>query len=153
MSHWWPGVCRGECTGLWCSVCGAARNTRMEDACCFCATDWTVLSLVTGGTMFTPQDPTATFLVPFCMLTFDVTVPALLSHPLKQMFSASACSVCNWHSSARRLLSKSFQWWKGAGSITTIISTTANLFGNTAGSKPGSAADEEGKICSCQGSF
>lgn len=39
------------------------------------------------------------------------------------------------------------------GSITTTISTTTNLFGNTAGSKPGSVADEEGKICSCQESF
>lgn len=100
-----------------------------------------------------PQDPTASLLVPFCMLAFDVTVPALLAHTLKQMFSASARSVCNWHSSAGRLLSKSFQWWKGAGGITTIISTSTNLFGNTAGSKPGSAADEEGKICSYRESF
>lgn len=37
------------------SVCGVARNIRMEDACSFCETDWTVLSLVTGGTMFAPR--------------------------------------------------------------------------------------------------
>lgn len=76
------------------------------------------------------QDPTASFLVPFCTLTFDVTVPALLAHPLKQMFSASARSVCDRHSSAGRLLSKSFQRWKGVGSITTTISINTNLFGN-----------------------
>lgn len=103
--------------------------------------------------MFTPQDPTATFLLPFCMLAFDVTVPALLADALKQMFSASAHFVCNWHSSARRLLSKSFQWWIGVGSITTITSITANLFGSIAGSKPGSTVDEEGKTCSCEESF
>lgn len=55
ISHWQPGACRDEGAWLWCSVGGAARRTRMEDARCFDDKDWTVLSLLTGGAMFPPH--------------------------------------------------------------------------------------------------
>lgn len=57
----------------------------------------------------TPQDPTASLPVPFHMLAFHVAVPPLLmAHPSEQMCAASACCVCNWHSSAGKLFYKAF---------------------------------------------
>lgn len=99
-------------TVVWCSVYGAAsKNSRME------AARRLLLSRRLGGPVFghkrdnvpTPQDPTASLLVPFRMLAFHMAVPPLLTAcSLKQMCSASACCVCNWHSSAGKLFYKAF---------------------------------------------
>ena len=147
---------------VWCRVCGvASRSSRME------AARRLLLGCPVSGprmdSLPTPQRPAASLLVPFCTPAFHVAVPPLLAaRPLRQMCSASARCVCNWHSSAGKLFYKAFrleQWWGAAGISTTIIiiiiiiiiiaitiSTTAaittnNLCGNIAGSKPCSAAD------------